>query len=320
MQIKFGFFLILSFFNEVCTMQKKIIDPFSFTELEQVSKLSTKKPSFIQATDGIKLAYYPFVPKNPSSIIIFYHGGGLYSNASYQHIGSRLEKDFNTGTYFIDIRGHGYSEGKRGDAPSINQVLDDITTIIQMVRANHLNVPIYLAGHSSGAGLLLNYSNYEKRRDDLYSGNILLAPYLGPRVGVEKSNAPLFVKKVRIWIYLLNQICKIPLFKHIPAVFFNYSAEILKKDPQIILSYTYTMSCATTPHNPALLFEQLRKPTFMFIGDKDEQFNAEKVVAFAKYNKKEMVTTKIIPNAKHLSILLQAPELISLAINREQNL
>lgn len=304
-------FLTVSSPNVGCSMQN---EPFSFKELSEIPEFVIQKSSFFQATDGTPLAYYSFLPKNPSSLIIFYHGGGLYSNKSYQYIGMQLEKNFNIGSYFIDIRGHGFSGGARGDAPTVDQVLQDVTTVIQAVKDKYPTTAIYLVGHSSGAGLLLNYSGYEKRRDDLYTGYIFLSPYLGPRVGVERVGAHSFVKSVRVWIYILNQLLRVPSFQHIPAVFFDYPESIRKSDPRIVTSYSYTMSVATTPHNPALLFEQLDKPTYMFIGDQDEQFDAEKVIAFASYNKKGMVTAKIVPDGKHLSILVQAPELIARAI------
>ena len=59
-------------------MPKKIITPFSFEEIEKISEVTIKKPYFIQATDKVGLAYNPF------SLVIFYHGGGMYSNKSYQ--------------------------------------------------------------------------------------------------------------------------------------------------------------------------------------------------------------------------------------------
>ncbi len=303
--------LTISSFSVGCTMKN---EPFSFKELSEIPEFVMKKPSFSQATDGIPLAYYSFLPKNPSSLIIFYHGAGLYSNKSYQSIGMRLEKDFNIGSYFIDIRGHGCSGGARGDAPTVEQVLQDVTTVIQAVREKYPTTSIYLVGHSSGAGLLLNYSGYEKRRDDLYTGYVLLSPYLGPNVGVERVGAHSFVKSVRVWIYILNQLFKVPLFQHIPAVFFDYPESVRKSDPRIVTSYSYTMSLVTTPYKPAMLFEQLDKPAFMCIGDQDEQFDAEKVTAFASCNKKGMVRAEIVPHGKHLSILIQAPELISHAV------
>lgn len=290
------------------------MNPFSLEEISKIPFSPLKDPTFIKTTDGINLAVYPFLPQNPSSIIVFYHGGGFYSGQIYQHIGRQLEKNHNIGSYFVDIRGHGHSNGNRGDAPSKDHVLEDINTMLVEVKSKHPTTPVYLAGHSSGAGLILNYSTYDNKKSGLYDGYILIAPYLGPHVGVLRKNAPQFVKKVRTWVYILNGAFGIPLFQHITAVYFNYDAELLKQDPLIVSSYTYIMSCATTPHDPQHIFEQLDKPCSLYIGADDEQFIPEKVVAFAQFNKKDLITTQIIPHVKHLSILVDAAHLIHKAI------
>jgi acylglycerol lipase len=115
---------------------------------------------FIQADDGIKLAFRAYLPINqndqtPDAILVFYHGGGAHSAAGYQHLAQGLQEFYNIGVYQPDIRGHGESQGKRGDAPNSEQVWQDINTIINYVTMEHPNTQIYLGGHSSGAGLVV---------------------------------------------------------------------------------------------------------------------------------------------------------------------
>ena len=74
------------------------------------------------------------------------------------------------------------------------------------------------------------------------------------------------------------------------------------------------MSSATTPYNTAEVFKKLHTPTKLYIGDKDEQFIAEKIVEYAKY-KPDLVTVEIVPHVKHLSTLLSGPDLIVKAIS-----
>lgn len=54
-----------------------------------------------------------------------------------------------------------------------------------------------------------------------------------------------------------------------------------------------------------------RKPLWVFIGDKDEQFLPDKVVELSK---KATPNAQIVPGAQHLSILKIAPALIAEAI------
>ncbi len=295
-----------------------MVEPFSYEEIHEIPAFSLKQPLFLQASDGSQLAYYPFLPSNePKNVVIFYHGGGAYTNAPYQLIGKQLAEQYNLGAYMFDIRGHGKSAGARGDAPTIEQVFTDITTAVDFVHQQHPHANIYLSGHSSGAGLVLNYG--ANNPSPLVTGYICLAPYLGPNSGANKEHTSpetSFVKKVRTWVYILGGISGGRLCAHTPAVYFNYSPEILA-DPLMVGYYTFTMSCATSPYDTNAVFAKLDKPVIMFIGDQDEQFVAEKVMAYADANPKNLVTGQIVPGAKHLSILLQSSDLIAQAIKAE---
>ena len=274
-------------------LSTKELYPFSFEEIQSLP---------------------PIIPENPSAIVIFYHGAGLYTNKTHQWIGLQLQKEFNVGCYMVDIRGHGHSGGPRGDTPTIEQVWKDVDTFVENVKHRHPDLPLYLAGHSSGSGLLLNYNAFSKKSDDI-QGYIFIAPYLGPNSGTlkeHKNPQQNFVKKMRLWVYILNSLISWNFLQHIHAVFFNYPAFLLKEDPLIVTSYSYAMSAATTPYEVQKLFAQLTKPFAIYIGQYDEQFLPEKVVAY----KKEQAIAEIVPQEKHLSILLKTPELIAKTIWR----
>ncbi len=217
----------------------------------------------------------------------------------------------------VDIRGHGNSSGPRGDAPEIETVWQDVSVMIDHVRAQYPNVPLYLAGHSSGAGLLLNYAAWPSHKK--VDGLILLAPYLGPMSGVLKEHADptkQFAKKIRTWVYIIAGITNNRLCAHIPAVIFNYPDSVLI-DEKILRYYTYTMSCATTPHQTKTIFEAITLPTSMIIADEDEQFNAQAIAAYA--DALPAATTRfveIIPDTQHLTLLLQAPRLINTMVDK----
>jgi len=294
--------------------------PFSFEEIKNINNYTIKKPEIIKTHDGINLAYYTFLPECPKAIIIFYHGGGMYINKTYQWVAKELQEKYNIGSFMMDIRGHGNSQGKRGDAPKTESVFCDIDTIIDYVKTKFPDKPIYLCGHSSGAGLLLNYNSWKLRYglNKSIKGYIFLAPFLGPNSGANKEHKnpkESFIKKARIWVYIINHISKGLLFNHTPAIFFNYPDELLKSDPLILKYYTTAMSKATSPYNPKLAFENINIPFAIYIGQKDEQFIPEKVIEYKNYATKSNINiAKIIPDLKHLSILIEAPKLINEAI------
>lgn len=290
------------------------MEPFSLAELQILKNFPIQEANLIKASDGINLAYYSFVPKNPKAALIFYHGAGFYQGSLYQNFANELAQK-NIATYLFDIRGHGNSAGERGDASSINQVWDDITQAINLVKKNHPTIPLYLGGHSSGAGMVVNYSKYHQHPD--VQGYIFIAPYLGRNSGAIKEHADTktsFVKNVRVWVFILNGLTGGYFFAHTPAVFFNFPEELLKSEPKIVTSYTATMMAATSPENPQELFAQIDKPFLLLAAQNDEQFLSDKLVEYKKLapdNISKESEAHIVPNTKHLDILLNSADAIA---------
>jgi acylglycerol lipase len=290
-------------------------NPFSFTEIQQIPPFELQQPAFIKASDGCELAYYLYAPKEPRAICILYHGAGFYGGMVYQYIAKNLAKDHNIATYVMDIRGHGNSQGPRGDAPSLEAVWDDVSTALHYARKNFANLPIYLAGHSSGAGLILNYAIWPKHID--FDGLILLAPYLGIKSGVQKEYVDpryQFVKSMRVWVMAIAGISNGYFCAHTPAIYFNYPFETLQDD-KILKYYTATMSMATAPYEIENIITKIQSPTAMFIASHDEQFKPEILTAWANKLPKDIKQYVEVVDAKHLTILLDSAELIAKGIN-----
>ena len=288
--------------------------PFSTDRVKKVIETKLKSPIFIHATDGVRLAYYPFLPTAPQAIIIFYHGAGFWSGSLYQHMAQALSDQHAIGVYLGDVRGHGNSEGPRGDAPSQEQVMRDVATLVDMVALQHPGVPLILGGHSSGAGMVLNFSSRPQNPSLL--GYWLVAPFLGPDSGTirqqvdpEKS----FVTKVKVWAFLLNLVSGGYLCAHIPAVFFNYPHWVKEIDPLIVDFNTCAMILARAPRDAKKAFAQLQKPCFMYVGEQDEMLLPERVVAYQELMAKHQVSSvaTVVPEADHLSIVLDCVDIFA---------
>jgi acylglycerol lipase len=305
-----SFIALYLFFIQGCVMAS----PFSFSFPPEVENFSVKSPQYITASDTEQLAYYDFVPAEPKAVMVFYHGGGAWSMKLYQYMANQLAEKHKIATYLFDIRGHGNSAGDRGDAPCAEQVWQDVSTALDLVYSNHHECKILLGGHSSGAGLVLNYSAWpEHKAVDAY---VLLAPYLGPRSGTAYDHNDVqknFVKKVRLIPLLIHAVTRGYFFSHSPVIFFNYPEEEKQKDSHLLEYYTCAMSQAVTPNNAEYLFSELDTPFMLFAGKDDEQFIPEKIVAYHDYAKlvKDRSVSQIVPGATHLSIVVRAPELIA---------
>ncbi len=109
----------------------------------------------IKAYDKVNLYAKCWLPMNkPLGVIILIHGLGEHINRYNQ-----WAKRFNNSGWAvagIDLRGHGFSEGKRGNG-NYHSYLNDIDSIFEFVSKEFENLPKVLYGHSMGGNLALGY-------------------------------------------------------------------------------------------------------------------------------------------------------------------
>ncbi|MBN3490289.1 alpha/beta fold hydrolase [Acholeplasma equirhinis] len=107
------------------------------------------------------------VTKAKATVIIT-HGIALHS-VYYRKLADLLnEGGYNVVLY--DVRGHGKSQGKRGDIKSVFNFTDDLYQLVLDTKKS-FDLPVYLLGHSMG-GIITNL--YSTLHDD-YDGSIILA-------------------------------------------------------------------------------------------------------------------------------------------------
>jgi acylglycerol lipase len=283
---------------------------FSFQELSEAGKATLAPPQLLRATDGIRLAYRRYTRNAPRAAVLFFHGGGAHCGAGYQHIGNGLQTKFDTVVYTPDIRGHGVSEGLRGDAPNPKQLWEDITSYITQIRADYPQLSLFLGGHSSGAGLVLNYAS--QHNHEPVKGYIFLSPQLGFRAQTDRPAQSAPFANVDTSAFAAYAMSGGTARGHDYAVKFNYPPELLKADPGMVPAITVNMAMALTPFSPREQFAALDYPFGLWIGSEDELFVPEKVLAFADLAEsvRSLSQVGIIAGAKHLSVLVRAHETI----------
>ena len=109
----------------------------------------------IHTHDGLRLYCQSWIPDaQKRGTVLLLHGLGEHSSR-YTHLGGFLaERGFTLESF--DLRGHGKSEGKRGDTPSFEAYLKDIDKFLLSI-PDLLSKPHFLYGHSLGAILAISY-------------------------------------------------------------------------------------------------------------------------------------------------------------------
>jgi pimeloyl-ACP methyl ester carboxylesterase len=303
-----------------CTSVATRDAPFSLAELKALPQLAIIDPKYFRTTDGTRLAYYDYKTSEFSKrALIFVHGGGACSSLGYQYLAKTLSEEYETRVYLFDMRGHGLSEGNRGDAPTKERVWQDISEFIRYVRSDRNTGEIFLGGHSSGGGLVLNYATW--RRRESVSGYVFISPKLGYRSNADRFNIlddPF--AKTNVLVVLLNQISCGLLNAHATAVNLCFGSELQKTEPLLVDKYTCTVVNAITPENPKVQFSKLDKPFCLFIGGNDELLSPERTINYLSYTKKnvkEKSYASIVSSQTHLGILRVVGEMIGHYLVRE---
>jgi acylglycerol lipase len=106
-------------------------------------------------------------------VVALVHGLGDHSSR-YAHVAAALaEAGYVTITF--DQRGHGKSQGARGDAATYDEQMDDIKRLLAEAGERYPALPRFLYGHSMGGNLVLNYV---LRRRPALQGVIATGPWL----------------------------------------------------------------------------------------------------------------------------------------------
>ncbi|MHA1271727.1 MAG: alpha/beta fold hydrolase [Candidatus Helarchaeota archaeon] len=151
---------------------------------------------FFYADDGVKLFYRYYIPPKIEKIIIVAHGAG--GNGDYYILLADQVFNENIAVYVMDYRGHGYSEGKKGDIKKFENILNDFDKFIILVKQQHPKIPIFLFGESMGAPVIINYlSNY----DININGVILFSPAVKIKIKFSVKQILMVVPLALIYLF-----------------------------------------------------------------------------------------------------------------------
>jgi len=271
---------------------KSINEPFA-----QVDFSDLPPTSFFTARDGTSLAYRAYMPPGVPSAgsVILVHGSA--GNGASMHVLAKSFAAAGFSTYALDERGHGRS-GPRGDIAYIGQLEDDLE---DFVRATRPVEPATLVGFSSGGGFVLRFAGSSRQR--LFSGYVLLSPFLGPEAPTQRAGSGGWVS-VGLARYVAIATLHgwgIRLFDHLPVLRFA-----VVDDPRADLTPQYSFALAQNfrPEQDYLAnIRAVQRPMAVVAGLEDEVFFTVKLPpVFQSHGTNVPVT--LLPGVGHIGLTL----------------
>lgn len=243
-----------------------------------------KGPHYLVSTsDGKDLFLRIWEPEKPSKIaILIFHGITAYSGP-YETIGVPLSKIGYT-VYGLDLRGHGLSDGIRGDYPSNERLVKDLGETVLFLKEKHPT--LILLGHSLGVFTALLASNYYLKE---ISGLILISAAKETKPGVYNKMA--ISTKLKI---LLSSIIK----PSKPIISYYRDGMTGLNDP--LYNFKYTLRFMKNFSIKKLNFpDKFEIPVALAIGEHDELFSVESARSFFDEIPSENKKFIVLPGAKH---------------------
>jgi acylglycerol lipase len=219
-----------------------------------------KEPHYLVHTSDEKVLFLRewSPPKQTDDVILIFHGITAYSGPY-----AEIAKIFNDQGYSVlglDLRGHGLSDGNRGDYPSKERLLKDLEEVIQFVKTKYSR--LILLGHSLGVITSL-IASYEWT--DLFDGLILLSAGKTVRPGVYKKIS--LLKKLKIVFSSLVKPDK-------PVIHYYREGMLGLDDP--LFNFDYTLRFMRIfDANKLDLSKKINLPIIHGAGENDELFSVE---------------------------------------------
>lgn len=286
--------------------------------------MNIKREIIFTARDGIRLIGKEFVPHNTIQIVcIFLHGASVNSSEYVSFAESLTQKGIQL--CLLDLRGHGDSEGERGNVSYVGQYEDDLHDIIQQYYTNlKKNILFVLGGHSAGAAIILRY--IEKYNTQLIDGYLLISPavfrfnlaryhdfvdycdyfFTNWRLLRPYRKPPKSLKNKLAKFHLINLLLSLlfPIFRNKLNVF-QFPIEYDTKNNKKIFFYTYNAVAAFSASRIyTSVFKKISKKTLIIIGKEDELIipSALYKIIFTTADRHLYCNFQVVNDASHSNI------------------
>ena len=243
-----------------------------------------KEPyDLVKTSDGITLFLRKWESQSPSNkAILILHGITAYSGP-YELFADAISKTGFT-AIGLDLRGHGLSDGIRGDYPSKERLISDLVETISYLKKQFSTLILF--GHSLGVltTLLAKLNSNEK-----IDGLILLSAGITTKPGVYKT--PSVPQKLKILFSSILRPSK-------PVI--NYYREGILGLDDPLFNFKYTLRFMRLVGFKDLdLSEEIECPILLGVGEHDELFSVESAQSLLNELPCKDKKFFVMPGAKH---------------------
>ncbi len=250
-----------------------------------------RRESHQRAGDGTLLFHRAWLPEAPNRALLLVHGYAEHSGR-YEELATWLSAR-GVAVHAYDHRGHGRSEGRRTHVGRFDEYLDDLERMLEQVRSEHPDLPLYLVGHSMGG--LITLSLLVERRPQLH-GVAVSGPALS--VGGASRARILFARILRrVWPTLrLGSGLDLEGLSRDPEVVRRYAEDpLVFRDMTASLAAEFVRAASRTQGRGA----EIEPPLLLLHGEEDPLCAARESQAFF-----ERVTSKgsrahVYPGLRH---------------------
>ncbi len=141
----------------------------------------------IRTGDGLNLFFTRDIPHRPRGIAVLLHA--LAEHSGRLDAAAHALKEAGYGVYRFDCRGHGRSDGPRGDVQNFHDYVQDAALVLEHARRAFPYTPLFLIGQGMG-GLVA--ASYAAEHPEALAGEVTLgaAVRLFPALGFLTEEVP----------------------------------------------------------------------------------------------------------------------------------
>nr|BBH92924.1 hydrolase [Thermogemmatispora argillosa] len=139
-----------------------------------------EQEALLTTRDGMTLAVHSWKTEQPSCLLLCIQGLG--GHGGYYDVLAEAPELASVQVIAPDLRGHGRSQGRRGDIASFRLYLEDVDSTVAWVRGRWPTLPLILLGESMGASIAIHYLSSRLPHVQEVSGLILVSPVLSASI------------------------------------------------------------------------------------------------------------------------------------------